>query len=489
MLRRTLRLLWKFCKWTLLIAVVLVVLVIAINWRDQPLSDEALALLADQPAAPVPDRENILLALAGMKAPEGADVFEAGRRYLEEASKAGSLAEVIGATKAEKQKEAQEKKLEWKETRPPFDCQINMEGDFMQCIKKERSRLKETLALNETLVQRYRAMQDLPRYAAIQAPGQWILSMEYGGAIYNIRKILLAQAMLDMKDGDSQAGLRFFKKDMALWRKNLDGKFCLIDSLVSAAWLMQDARGLNMLLSLPTAQISEEQQQEWRSLLAPLSPEQKSLYAAVEGEIKFVHNYAPEIKRWKSYHEVSNEEYIFCGVLSGEIKACPAWQSWLEKNISSTFVQPNASFNDEVPFYKAWLKLTSLSWEDYLAQRDATLAPFKKSATPRIDWIYNPVGKSSSDFKPSYDEYIGRFHDADTYLRLVRLQLELRLAEVPSGQVADFLKQLDAPYCAPCSDFSWDAQTRKLSFQPYGKQLAGRAPFSADLPEAAAQVR
>ena len=161
---------------------------------------------------------------------------------------------------------------------------------------------------------------------------------------------------------------------------------------------------------------------------------------------------------------------------------------WLERNITPRFFQPAASFNNNVPYYKASLKLTSLSWQDYLAQRDATLAPFNVPAEPRIDWVYNPIGKRSLGIYASYDDYIGRLHDADTYLRLLRLQLALRLAQVPSGQVAGFLKQLDAPYCAPCSDFSWNAETRALAFQPYNKDgLAGRVPPSAYLPEAAAQ--
>lgn len=471
MLRRMLRLLWKVCKWTLLVAVALMALVVVINWRDEPLSDEARALLAEQPPANhVPDRENILVAMAGIKAPEGADVFEAGRRYMEQTARQGESAE-------------QEQKLTWKETEPPFDCTISMGDDFLQCAELERGRLAETLAFNKTLVARYRAMQRLPHYAAIQDPGTWVVDMDFGTP-FTIRKFLLAQAMLDIKDGNTDAGLEFFKKDMALWRKNLDGKFCLLDSMFATAWLMQDARGVSMLLSLPT---KGEQQQEWRALLAPLSPGQQSLHAAWEGEIKFNHNYAPELKRWKSYHEVSSRgDYNICDIFSGTMEKCPAWQAWLEENIQSIFLQPNASFNDNIPFYKTWLKLTDLSWKDYLAQRDVMLAPFKKPAKLQMDWIYNPVGKKSSTHLMAPAEYIGRLHDADTYLRLIRLQLELRLAEMLSGQVADFLKQLDAPYCAPCSDFSWDAQTRQLSFHPCSEQLAGWVPPSATLPEPAA---
>jgi hypothetical protein len=50
---------------------------------------------------------------------------------------------------------------------------------------------------------------------------------------------------------------------------------------------------------------------------------------------------------------------------------------------------------------------------------------------------------------------------------MIRLQLELRLANLPSEEMPAFLEKLDEPYCSPCSDFSWNAETRMLSFQPY----------------------
>jgi hypothetical protein len=108
------------------------------------------------------------------------------------------------------------------------------------------------------------------------------------------------------------------------------------------------------------------------------------------------------------------------------------------------------------------------------------------------------------------DDYPKRMRDGDAYLRLVRLQLELRLAAIPYAQIPGFLKQLDEPYCAPCSDFAWNAQTHTLSFQPYAKEppyftasaylrlvslesnLSEEPPYftaSAYLPEPAAQLR
>jgi hypothetical protein len=297
---------------------------------------------------------------------------------------------------------------------------------------------------------------------------------------------LRSQAILDINNGNTEAGLEFFKKDMAFWRRNLDGKIDLLGSMLAVARLTADAKAVSLLLSSPSIQIKKEQQQEWRALLTSLSPEQQSLHPVIDGEAKLVYKNAVANDRWKSYSEVSDQLYYFCS-FGGSIKNCSAWQSWLEQNILTAFFKPNATFNSYAPQYKAWLKLTSLSWNDYLAQRDATLAPFNEPAKPGIDWIYNPSGKASRVLIP-YDDYVGRLHDIDTYLRLIRLQLELRLAQIPSAQVAGFLKQLNVPYCTPCSDFSWDAPTHTLSFQPYNKQLAGRVPPWVHLPEPAAQV-
>ncbi|MCL2296969.1 MAG: hypothetical protein FWC38_09750 [Proteobacteria bacterium] len=472
MLSRVARFLWKAVKWTFLVAVTLFALAVLINWWDEPLSDDARALLETTPVE-VPDNENIFVAMAGFNAPEGKDIFEAGRRHIEEIEKALEQDPMGLSLSFEHNKELwKREELRWQEATPPFDCRINEETDYWECIHSQKERLEKTLEANETLIQRYRLLQDLPHF--VGSPHSSPYFLWHSQAEYTWRA-LVAQAILDIEAGNAEAGLTFFKKDMMLWRRSLEGSCYLVDTMIAVARMARNARGLSLLLSSPSTKL-KGQEAEWRELLTPLSHEQYSLRSAIEQENRFVYRAFQGMKRWMPYREGAEpiKNYI-CQNTTSDTGFCYEWLWWwLEQNAKAFFHPPVATFNYSVPFYQAWLNLTDLSWKDYIEQRDQVLTPLAELTEPRIGWIYNPVGKAQTRLLLSlWNDYVGRLHDLDTYLRLVRLQLELRLAKMSSEDVPSFIEKLDEAYCAPCSDFSWDVKTRMLSFQPYVKKEKG----------------
>jgi hypothetical protein len=486
MLRRIGRFLWKAVKWAFLVVVALFALAVLINWRDESLSDEARSLLETKPVE-VPDSENIFVALAGFNAPEGDDIFEVGRSHIKKIEKeleqdpSGRKIALGSLKKSEETKEQEERKaLRWQNTEPPFDCQFDKDADFLKCAHDQKDRLEKTLEANKTLIRRYRFLQDLPHYVMSQTPDIWFAADGYQ-LTATIKKALAAQALLDIESGNVKAvkaGLTFFKKDMALWRRMLEGKSFLIDSMIATAQITRNIHELSLLLSSPSTD-ARKYAPEWREVLTPLSREQYSLRPAIGGEIRFVYNYLPVMKEGVSYQE-AKDSCKFTKPYEDTCSVWQVWQAWLERNVWVLFFQPNASFNRDVSFYKTWLKLADLSWTDYIAQRDEVLAPLADFSKPGIDWIYNPIGKEvRGQYVYIWDEYVGRIHDLDAYLRLVRLQLELRLAKISSDEIPAFINQQNEAYCSPCSGFSWDAETRMLSFQPYNEKNFSRFSSSS----------
>src|SRR5215469_10840495 len=63
-------------------ALLLFAAVFAINWRDEPLTQQARVLLAP-PSNPLEPDDNIYLAMAGFTAPSGISVVAAGRTRIE----------------------------------------------------------------------------------------------------------------------------------------------------------------------------------------------------------------------------------------------------------------------------------------------------------------------------------------------------------------------------------------------------------------------
>ncbi|MDR2173139.1 MAG: hypothetical protein LBE32_02895 [Burkholderiales bacterium] len=471
-----------------LIAVTLFALAVLINWRDEVLSDEARALLEARPMKTVPDNENIFVAMAGFNAPEGDDIFEAGGSHIEEIEKAleqdpWEVKTIFGGIKEQEGKE----ELRWQETEPSFDCRFDKETDFLGCARSQKERIEKTLAANETLVYRYGILQELPYYVASRNPGALLVMRSHSAMTY-VRIFLVAQALLDVESGNAEAGLTFFKKDLATMRRILEGKGISVDNITPKAHMTRSVYRLSLLLSSPSINV-EGQPSGWRELLEPLSREQISLRSAIEGDIRRIYDYGVATK-WVSYQEATEHPYRFCSFKkSGE--TCSTWQWWLDKNGHALFFQPNAKFNYGVPLYKTWLRISDLSRKNYIEQREEALASLTELSRPGIDWIYNPVGKGAfRNLSYYWDDYyhwgdaLRRLYDLDAYLRLVRLQLELRLAKILSEDIPAFIEQLDEAYCAPCSDFSWDAETRMLSFQPYNESWFTRhASPSVYVPE------
>ncbi|MDR0276254.1 MAG: hypothetical protein LBI48_13165 [Burkholderiaceae bacterium] len=481
MLLRVIRFLWKFLKWSLLLVIVLAALLVLINWRDEPLSDEARALLAEKPVVvDVPDRENIYIAMAGINAPQGEDIFEAGSKFIE----------TIRNVKKENPSglkyffdQHEKRELLWQETKPPFDSKISKETDFLKSARTQKNRLETTLAANKILIERYGSMQDLLLYESPNFPGlPSSLPIRYT-RILNIQRHLLARVLLDMEAGNTGAGLAFFKKDLNMWRCVLEGKSSLLDAMIAVRAMTNDIYVLNLLLASPYVSV-KKQSREWQELLEPLSQEQYSLFSAMKGEIRDQYRMLSPL-RWTTYQEAA--ALPVCMWFTHDINMsldCPVWRAWLDQNATVLFLKSTATFNHSIPYYKAQLRLSSLSWQDYLRERDAALKSLTESYKPKIDWIYNPMGKFlTGPNNNSYDGYIGRIHDLDTYSRLVRLQLELRLAKVPTEKIPAFIREQGQACCAPSADFSWDAQTRLLSFKPSYNNFTQNIPASVYVPE------
>lgn len=463
-------LIFRLLKWLSVFAIAVVLLAVLVNFRDEHLSNEARLLLTNR-SFKIPDNENIFVAFAGFDAPGGDDVFKIGRINIEKNRNTTNNIESTTIKSEEKIK-----RLHWQQPTPPFDCRLNSNKiNFIKCIQSENNNLKKTLKANSILIQRYLVLQNIPYYNASYVNEDALAS---GGYILmgNARMLLMTQAILNIELGNIKEGFDFFKKDIALWRRVLANKKNIFDSMWAIAQITLDVQGLSFLLSTSSTKLEPEQTQEWRMLLMPLSHEQFSLYPAIKESAQNFYNSFLVAKKGVTYQKL----YQTCRLIQSN--SCSLWQQsldWLKQNSWAFFLQPNATINDGVPFFHAWLKLTNLSRNDYFHQRDKILKPLFNRSKLRFNWIYNFTGKKQFYNNINYyDYYVGRLCDGDTYLRLVRLQLELRLASVPQEEITTFIKEHGDTCCAPSSDFIWNPKNNMLSFKPYGSVLPGFVPPS-----------
>jgi hypothetical protein len=149
-------------------------------------------------------------------------------------------------------------------------------------------------------------------------------------------------------------------------------------------------------------------------------------------------------------------------------------ESWADRHLKETplydlFYRRNASINRSAELYAGIAELAAQPSSRFIAARDAFAADSSDVASVGPSWIYNPLGKALiARHVPMHVDYIAHAHGVATYLKLVRMQLGLRLAAVPLAEVPQFLERAGPDGLNPLDGrpFRWDREHRSLSFDP-----------------------
>ncbi len=149
-------------------------------------------------------------------------------------------------------------------------------------------------------------------------------------------------------------------------------------------------------------------------------------------------------------------------------------ESWADRHLKETplydlFYRRNASINRSAELYAGIAALAAQPTSQFIAARDAFVSDSSELASVGPSWIYNPLGKALiARHLPIHVDYIAHAHGVAAYLKLVRMQLELRLAAVPLAEVPQFLERAGPDSVNPLDGrpFRWDREKRSLSFDP-----------------------
>ncbi|MEP6998577.1 MAG: hypothetical protein ABI900_13080, partial [Betaproteobacteria bacterium] len=153
-------------------------------------------------------------------------------------------------------------------------------------------------------------------------------------------------------------------------------------------------------------------------------------------------------------------------------------ESWADRYLKETplydlFYRRNASINRSAELFAGLAALAAVPTPRFVAARDAFLADNIDLTSARPGWFYNPLGKMLlGRHLPLHVDYIAHAHGVAAYLKLVRAQLELRLAGVTLAQVPQFLAHAGPDSTNPFDGqpFRWDREHRRLSFDPLDRR-------------------
>jgi hypothetical protein len=446
----------KLGAWTLAGAALgVLVLAVLVNLRDPQISAQARAMAHFELPA-IAAEGNTYVALLGLTAPPRVDPLTEGKRLAAERDGA------LSADPFARQRLPHEER----EADPEQDDRLAFAGDLdagcdifsEPCLPFARARAHAVRALfagNRLLIDRYEQARRLPGFAAVPIADKRRADIERSN-LGRVHAVLLTVAALDAQQLHAAEACGFLQADGAFWRRMLSGAGTLGDKLSAFRALAEDARLASELIA-STAFDAAACGPSLRMLLVPLTAEELSLADA------FRMAFVPRARLLASWPDPA-------------ISIEP--ESWADRHLKETpfyelFYRRNASINRSADLYAGLAALAAQPTSRFIAARDAFVADSGDLASVGPSWIYNPLGKTLlARHLPLHVDYVAHAHSVATYVKLVRMQLELRLAAVPLPEVPQFLERAGRDSTNPLDGrpFRWDREHRSLSFDPLDRR-------------------
>jgi hypothetical protein len=446
----------KLAAWTLAAAAVCALTAaVLVNLRDPEISPQARAMAHFELPA-IAAEGNAYLVLLGFSAPASVDPLTEGKRLAAERDGALSADPFARQRLPHEEREIDSEDDDHLTFAGDLDasCDIFSEPCLPFALARDQA-VRALFAGNRMLIDRYEQAWRMPGFVAVPIADKRRADIERSN-LDRVHAALLTVAALDAQQLHAAEACAFLQEDGAFWRRVLAGAGTLSDKLSAFRALAEDARLASELIAAKAFDAAACGPL-LRMLLAP--PTARELSLADAFRIAFV----PTVRMLASWPDPA---------LSVEP------ESWAERHLKETplydlFYRRNASINRSAELYAGIAALAAQPTSQFIAAREAFVSDSSDLASVGPSWIYNPLGKTLvGRHLPLYVDYIAHAHGASTYVKLVRMQLELRLAAVSLAEVPQFLEHAGPDSMNPLDGkpFRWDREHRSLSFDPLDRR-------------------
>ena len=449
----------------LIIAFYLVVL--GINWRDQPPSEDALRLMKLSASRPlVADQDNAYVYLMGFTVEPAQDPRAWGLQRIAWAQE--QLKKSPNAFIAPK--DLPGKDHDFKAQRPRElqalieTCNKAVDAKCLKALDSGQTTLAAWLASEQWLLERYRALLAHPAWSET-LPFQINTPLPPYQNAAEGQKLLLAQAWQLAGQGNAAGVKKLLTEDIRFWRQNLAASDMLIGKMIATKALQRHFTWANLVLRrLPPALMAHGIPEQW---LVPLSDAERSLLRSLAGELT-------------ASDSILKQTWENGATALGMIEANWTLNSSLFDPLLKPLLQRQASSNKYAEQFAASDAALQVPYAQYPAAVEHARVMGEKDRddslfTFFIKRLYNPVGEllfSIGSFDPI--EYAVRVSDVEGLRRATLLTTELRSQGVTSGQLAQKLAEATArnPYTG--QPFVWDDSAKAVVFTGLERGERGR---------------
>ena len=435
-----------------LIVVLLISLFLVINWKDETLSGQAEALSQERPVQ-VADAQNGFYILKMIDAPADTDVFKAGLEkvnveralYLKNRRAYQAPAQNVTPPKVVK--------FSWDQK----SCQRT--ANCVQDTLTHRSEVSEQMKNNQLLLQRYELMQKTGDFEERLLPTFTAEFPSYG-LLLKAMEMQTAQAVFDIADGKLEAGLQTLESNNRYARSVLKNSYSLVSKMVMLTGLRKQVRAVSELATLYPV-LNSQYPARLKQLVSPMSEAERSLSAAFSNEALFGMRFNEDLRNSNQSAEVVDAAEV----------------PWPVYSLLKYSYQSNATNNLLAQYWGILINAAKQPLLDIPAVEKQLAELERQRLGTGIfsfhHYVYNPAGKMLVQIViPSYySAYIEKSIDAEGYLRLVALQLDILEKKIPVADIPHYVTNTGKAYRNPYDDtaMTWDANKQQLQFVGHEK--------------------
>lgn len=450
----------KTLKWGFISLVIIYVALLAINAKDEEPSPEFTAIQTLPKITQ--DKDNGYLALVGMIAPEGEDIFDYGRQWVETYAAANTSAAIDLAEGSFISGKSRSGEIKFKGNSDDL-CDPTKVSCISRAKGNSASRWKSLADDNKIFVARGQRIAETTRYEESYLPPLGIVSR---APSYHSDAHLLALNLIavDVAEGQIGNAIAALESRITFDRRALLGSHGLINAMLSAAWLRQDFALLAEIVGTRSPELIEQKPILLR-MTEPLTLGQirDTALRMHEGGARqavslFSTSYYP---MQENMYGESVEDGLPTRMMKKILAPLHKHQATqnLVANIESPFLPRLKEFMPEM--VDSWIERDAMYKQITL---DAALFSW--------DVLYNPVGKFNVYMygvgHGFMDRYTVRVSDLAGIINLARLQIEVVTEGVKDSDLPAYISSKDEfnnPYTS--KPMGWDYSARQLYFDTH----------------------
>ena len=430
-----------------------IILIIGVSGDDPP-SPSVEKALSFRLQAPPPE-DNAYVGISGMRFIEYDDVAAAGVKFLK------------GELRPDAEPQLQ---IDISYRNPCFGSKFpgtpggaEKADDSANCLEQivaEAQAINEAVRKNAALIERYRAVQSMPLFVNTTTDVNDPIPM-YQPLIESTR-LLGAQALLDVKRGNIDAGLEALETELAFFKKIASSEYAgLIDLMIAMAGTQISFLELSKIIEDPQIDLAGHERRLRQMLDLSLNANQMMARALESEKRCFLSGVSETAEIWFG-QEMSLKERF----------RSKSFKFLYKKNMTLNRI---AARTDEV--IQRFEAAPLLGFPDFAAayaeaelkemEANTGLEPTVKELYDRYGLFFfkNYAGEAMTTLaQPLYMRYWSRINDAVVYSRLLLAALELRLMDSRPEDLSEALAGLGPETWNPYTGqpFNWDRERNTI---------------------------